>query len=119
MCKNGEETVTHMFIPCFFTQSVWRHLHKRIYLVDRWSGESLDSCMKIWLSKKSEMKEFSVIVCWEVWKMHSHFIFEGLKPSVFYTYRRIIGLFDGKHVLDDRKKNTTHSPPIFSTDCCR
>ena len=25
----------------------------------------------------------------------------------------------GRHVLDNRKKNTTHSPPIFSTDCCR
>lgn len=69
LCKNNEETISHLAIFFPFTCQVWLEISKSFGLGNVWSGDSIEHCLQFWFQRQ-ELKEnraIPVLVLWTIW----------------------------------------------------
>ena len=77
LCKDDNESISHLFIHCRFTEEVWKVLSAVYGKQFGWEGESVDLTWGSWLADRS-LKSFSslpVVVSWGIWIYRNRSIF--------------------------------------------
>jgi ribonuclease HI len=82
LCIRDAESISHMFVDCLFTHTLWRDLLDHYKIITPWEGRSINNCVEDWIKKEKVFKTFPIIVCWNLWLERNRCIFESLVPTL-------------------------------------
>jgi hypothetical protein len=78
LCHNNSETISHIFLDCPFTKSIWHKIFLVLNLKKMWTGTNLHDFLENWSLQDFTLPHLPVIVCWFVWLTRNRAIFENL-----------------------------------------
>ena len=81
LCRDAEETISHLFVHCRFSQAVWADICKFLDYNVRWQGESFLDAFHLWWSdqKASSIRAFPCIFAWGIWITRNKIIFHDCR----------------------------------------
>jgi len=71
----GIESITHMFVACPFTLSLWSYLLDSYKITFAWGGGSLSNCLENYIKTKNVYKSLPIIIYWHMWLERNQCIF--------------------------------------------
>jgi len=83
LCKNAEETITHLFLQCKFVAAVWEECSKLSSFHYRWEGLDMEQAWKLWVSNPAnrDVIPLPLLVIWGIWYARNSFIFKDKEVS--------------------------------------
>ena len=82
MCKGVEELVSHLFILCPFSRTIWSQLLYELNCHLKWEGSSVEDVVAVWFSiSDKKLKTIPVRIFWGIWIHHNKTIFEGIQVN--------------------------------------
>jgi len=77
LCKNAEESVSHIFLFCNYSAAVWEECAKLVGVNLKWEGTSLEQVWSNWVINPSfqDSKSLPLIVIWGIWLARNESIF--------------------------------------------
>jgi len=78
LCRNGEESISHLFLQCRFVDEVWKECSKISSFHFRWDGLEVEQAWKNWVSNPANKDVFPLplIVIWGIWLARNSVIFK-------------------------------------------
>ncbi|XP_073367720.1 uncharacterized protein [Aegilops tauschii subsp. strangulata] len=93
-CDQNDETINHLMTQCVFVKEVWTKVGQAVGMTGM--TPSSDEDLVTWCTRPifegrhaKTMRAIHLLVMWELWKHRNAIVFEGMRPGVQHTLRRI------------------------------
>lgn len=79
ICKEGDETVDHIFSGCPFVRHFWSQIG--------WQPDGIAKVTELWMTRvpprvhNKVADSLILLCCWEIWRHRNDVVFRGLEPS--------------------------------------
>jgi hypothetical protein len=104
-CKSENESISHLFISCIFTKSIWERLNTILNFKGVWTGSLLSDCFKSWIKEKSNITYILTLIYWYTWLERNFATFKNNAPSFLSMITKTLfplrrNLFSQKPIQD-------------------
>jgi ribonuclease HI len=95
-----QESITHLFVDCQFTRSLWSYLLDLFNITTSWDGPIHKQLFGKLDKDKKAFKTLPIIVCWQLWLERNRCLFDSISPTLKRVSILVRGMVDSDRRMD-------------------
>eukprot|EP00253_Pinus_taeda_P020147 PITA_20147 len=115
LCNDASESISHLFVSCHFTKSVWEESFKLLKCSGKWEGENLSNAWEYWWAHYPEknMRNLPPIISWGIWISRNGCIFKGKSTPVNVIAVQVSAIFSCLPEPESSSSSTQRADPVI------